>query len=163
MSDDVKAVRSQVRLVVKSMKSKIADKIIEKCAAVPGIKYVAFDKVRLLAAHFKEFEIPAIQLIDVNLTSEHENSRSKNYWQIALELLMRGSENGEVSQQDLWNLEYLVKRALWQQPNLGIKGVIHLKFLGSTTDLHLLEPYYFSRLDFEAQYYEDLVRSADCC
>jgi hypothetical protein len=157
---------SQVRIVIESMKAKIAREIMAICATIPVVKYVAFDKVKLLAADFLETEIPAIQLIDVNLTSVHEMSRSKNNWQIALELLMKSDESVTVSQSDLWNLEYEVKRKLWANPGLpgvsaGAGGkVIQMNFIGSQTDLHLLEPYYFSRLDFEVVYYESLV--TDC-
>lgn len=152
-------INSQIQLVFQSMKSKIARVIIARCATIPVIKYVAFDKIRLLAADFKDFEIPAIQLIDVGMTSVHEAARAKKTWQIALELLMRGNEYRQVSQEDLWNLENEVLRKLWAQPNLGIPGVIQMEFLGSTTDLHLLEPYYFARLDFQVVFYEDLVRA----
>jgi len=141
------------------MKTKIAREIVARCQTIPVIKYVSFDKIRLLAADFKDFEIPAIQLIDVAMSSVHEAARAKKNWQISLELVMKHSENGEVHQPDLWNLENEVLRKLWAQPNLGIKGVIQMNFLGSQTDLHLLEPYYFARLDFEVMFYEDLVRA----
>lgn len=157
---------SQVRLVIESMKTKIAREILAICATIPVVKYTAFDKVKLLAADFLETEIPAIQLIDVNMTSVHEMSRAKKTWQIALELLMKGNESGSVSQSDLWNLEYEVLRKLWAHPGLpGVKSgsggkVIQMNFLGSQTDLHLLEPYYFARLDFEVLFYEAMV--TDC-
>jgi len=141
------------------MKTKIAREILARCATIPVIKYTAFDKVRLLSSDFKDFEIPAIQLIDIGMSSVHEASRAKKSWQIALELLLKGSEDWTVSQSDLWNLENEVLRKLWATPNLGIRGVIQMNFIGSQTDLHLLEPYYFARLDFEVLFYEDLVRA----
>ncbi len=159
MADDLHVNHGQVRLVIQSMKSKIASKIVQLCSSIPSVEYVSFDKIRLLSADFKDFEIPAIQLIDVGMRNEHEQLRAKIFWQIALELLLKGNQYNEISQQDLWNLEYEVRRKLWAVPNLGIKGVISMNFLGGTTDLHLLEPYYFSRLDFEVQFYEDLVRA----
>lgn len=147
----------QTRMVIKSMKSKIADALTTKVAEIPQLNYVSFDKVRLLASDFKDIEIPAVQLIDVRLDHQHEAPRSKKFWQIALELLLKGNQYHEVSQQDLWNLEYEVLRKIFERPNFGLRGVIHIKYLGSSTDLHLLDPYYFSRMDFEIQFYEDLV------
>jgi hypothetical protein len=47
---------------------------------------------------------------------------------------------------------------LFADPNLSIPGVIHLQYLSATTDLHLLEPYYYCRLELLCQYYEPLVR-----
>jgi hypothetical protein len=41
-----------------------------------------------------------------------------------------------------------------------IPGIIHLRHLGSQTDLHLLDPLYFARLDFEVIYYQPLVDEA---
>jgi hypothetical protein len=141
------------------MKSKIARAITARLSTIPVIKYVAFDKVRLFTADFKDFEIPAIQLIDTNMTSVHEGLRAKKTWQITLELVMRGNEYNEVSQEDLWNLENEILRKLWAEPNLGIKGVIQMEFLGSTTDLHLVAPDYTLQLDFQVVFYEDLVRA----
>lgn len=140
-----------------SLKSSIASAIITKLDTVAALKLKVFDKVRIAAGDFQDHELPACQLIDVGETIEHERSRAKKTWQISLELIMKPNEFGQISQQDLWDLQYDVERALWLNPNLGIAGVIHLRYIGSQTDLHLLDPYYFARLDFEVLYYEALV------
>lgn len=140
-----------------SLKSSIASAIITKLDTVAALKLKVFDKVRIAAGDFQDHELPACQLIDVGETIEHERARAKKTWQISLELIMKPNEFGQISQQDLWDLQYDVERALWLNPNLGIAGVIHLRYIGSQTDLHLLDPYYFARLDFEALYYEALV------
>lgn len=157
MADTTHSTHGQVRMIVKSMKTKIAEAMVAKLETIPQLEYVSFDKIRLLASDFKDVDIPAAQLIDVRLDHQHEAPRSKKFWQVALELLLKGNQWREVSQQDLWNLEYEVLRKLFEKPNFGIKGVIHIRYLGSSTDLHLLEPYYFSRMDFEVQFYEDLI------
>ena len=140
-----------------SLKSSIASAIMTRLDTVAALKLKAFDKIRLTAGDFQDHEIPACQLIDVGETIEHERSRAKKTWQISLELVMKPNEFGEVVQEDLWDLQYDVERALWANPNLGIPGVIHLRYIGSQTDLHMLDPYYFARLDFECIYYEALV------
>ena len=140
-----------------SLKSSIASAIITKLDTVAALKLKVFDKVRIAAGDFQDHELPACQLIDVGETIEHERSRAKKTWQISLELIMKPNEFGQISQQDLWDLQYDVERALWLNPNLGIPCVIHLRYIGSQTDLHLLDPYYFARLDFEVLYYEALV------
>lgn len=139
------------------MKTRIAQAITNICATVPGIETVTFDRVKLLSSDFIESELPAIQLIDVTMTSEHEKVRAKKTWSISLELVMRPNELNEVRQPDLWDMEQAILRKLWQVPNLGIPGVIQMQFNGSATDLHLLEPYYFARLDFDIIFYEALV------
>lgn len=155
-------IQSQARMVIKCMKSLISEAILEKLSAITRVKYLSFDKIKLLQSDFKDHELPAIQLIDVSESVIHEQSRTKNTWMITLEVVMRESENEPIGQQDLWNMEYEIKRKLWADPTLGIKnkGMIHLRLLGTQTDLHLLEPFYFCRLDFEALYYEHVVR--DC-
>lgn len=149
---------SQVTLVSKSMKAKIAEALVSKLETVRDLKYISFDRIKLLASDFNDTEIPAVQVYDVSSEHQHENSRSKYFWRLTLEILMKGNEWRQVSQTDLWNLEYQVKRALFVNPNLGVPGVIQLTLLGTSTDLHLLEPYYFARMDLEVQFYEDAVR-----
>lgn len=150
----------QVRMVAQSMKDKIAAKLVERLQALPSLATVEFDRVRLRADDFMGVDCPAVQLIDVAERVEHESRRAKKTWVLALELVMRSNENQAISQRDLWNLQYEVERVLWAQPNLGIPGVIHLRYQGSQTDLHLLEPFFFVRLDLEALYYEPLVSEA---
>lgn len=151
------AVNSQAEFVILSMKSKISRAIVALLQEVPGVQEVEFDRVRIVTHDFDDLSIPAIQLIDVGEFVEHENGRVKKTWSIALELVLKESEHGAVSQEDLWNFGYKVERALWKQPNLGIKGVIHLQYQGNTTDLHLLKPYYVLKLDFDVIYYDSLV------
>ena len=77
---------------------------------------------------------------------------------MGLEIVMKPNEFGDVSQKDLWDMQYEVERALFKDPNFSIPGVIHLHYLSSTTDLHLLEPYYYCRMELLCMYYEPLVR-----
>jgi hypothetical protein len=168
----VTATNSQVRLVVnssapvhesttlvfQSMKSKIANALTTICKTIPRVKYTSFDKIKLLASDFQDHEIPAIQLIDVGLTSEHVQARAKKTWQISLELLLRQDQYNQISNNTLWDFENEVLRAIWANPNLGIPGVVHPVFLGSHVDLHLIAPMYYSRLDFQVVFFEDLVR-----
>lgn len=155
-------ISSQTRLVIKCMKSIISEALTTKLAEITRVKYISFDKIKLLQSDFAEHELPAIQIIDISETVLHEQNRSKNTWQLALELVMKGTEYEPIGQTDIWNLEYEIKRKLWEDPTLGIKnkGFVHIRLLGTSTDLHLLDPFYFARMDFEAIYYEHLVR--DC-
>lgn len=142
------------------MKSDIASAILERLNAVSSLKSKTFDTVKLAATDFQDHELPAVQMIDLSESVEHEQRRAKKTWQIALEVILKPNEFGNKSQKDLWDLCYEVERALWQIPNLRLPGVIHLRYLGSQTDLHLLAPFYFARLDFEVIYYQPLVDEA---
>lgn len=140
-----------------SLKTQISQAIVNRLVTISGIKTVEFDKVRLRSDDFMAVDCPAIQLIDISEQIEHERSRAKKTWILALELVLKGTAEAPVSQVTLWDLQYEVERKLWGLPNLGIPGVIHLRYQGSQTDLHLMEPYYFVRLDLEVLYYEPLV------
>ena len=148
---------SQIELVRLTMKAKIARAILSILRTVPGIEYLEFDDVRILTSDFNDMLIPAVQLIDIRESVQHDHSRAKKTWSITLELVMKEDEHGAVSQEDLWNFTYKIERALWAQPNLGITGVLQMVYLGNSTDLHLVKPYYISKLDFDVVYYEDLV------
>ena len=152
------ALLSQVLLAPRSTKSMIAEALVSRLSLVRQLRYVSFDRIKLLVDDFHPHEIPACQVYDVSLEHLHENGRGRNTWRLAIEILMRGDENRTVSQSDLWDLEYQVKRVLMAQPKLGIKNVIQLELLGTATDLHLLEPFYFSRMDWQVLFYEDVVR-----
>lgn len=143
-----------------SLKVPISLALVQRLQTVTELKTIEFDKVRLRADDFMSIDCPAVQMIDVAEQIEHERSRAKKTWMISLELIMKGTADQPASQIDLWNLQYKIERALWAEPNLNIPGVIHLRYKGSQTDLHLLDPYFYTRMDFDVLYYEHLV--SDC-
>ena len=144
-----------------SIKSDIATAIKTKLEElVPtDVKLVIFEKVRLHSDDFLDHELPAIQLFDGSETVIHDRGRANKAWTIHLEILMKSSEQGIVKQTDLWDLQFIVERKLWEKPNLGIAGMQHLRYLGSVTDLHMLEPIFMCRMDFEALYFQPLTSS----
>jgi len=151
--------QEQVRLNARSTKSKIADKILEKLTGI-DIKYKSFDRIKVNIADFGEHELPGVQIIDINETIIHEQSRARKTWNLTLEIVMKQTFERVVNQQSLWDLMYQIERKLWQEPSLGIPGVLHLVYIGNQTDLHTIDPYYIGKLDFLVEYYEHLVR--DC-
>ena len=143
-----------------SMKSTIADAIVARIATVAEVKTTSFDKIRLFVDDFREHEFPVVQIYDVSQDITHERGRILTNWYLALELLMKSSVTGTVDQKSLWDLQHKIERTLWEIPNLDIPGVVHLVYIGSNTDLHLLEPIYFARMDFAVRFYQPLV--AEC-
>ena len=140
-----------------SMKTKIATAISATLVTISDLKYVAFDEVRMLASDFQDFELPAVQLIDLGDDNTHEQRRAKKTWNFILELVMSTTTGGKISQKDLWNLLQKIEESLFAKPNLAIAGVIHMKLLGSTTDLHMLMPHYTARIDLQVEYNHRLV------
>jgi len=147
-------------------KSQIAQKLIEKIGNVTiangysqDVKTVAFDKVKVNISDYADFELPAVQLIDQSKKYNHEFSRSKSEWRIALELCMRTTSTlGVVDQQTLWDLEEDIVRAIMEVPNLGLNFLQHVTLTDEITDLHLQEPNYIAIIGLEILYYEPITR-----
>ena len=154
------SLESQMKLSPQSTKSRIAEALKNIINGMPIFRYVAFDKIRLYTSDFNDSEIPAAQFIDVSEQITHERSRVQRRWSISLEVIHKATENEYISQKDMWNLEYQIARQIWKNPNLGIPGVVHCQYTANSTDLHLLEPFYMLRMDFDVVYYEHLV--SDC-
>ena len=128
------------------------------------VKTVVFDKVRLNINDYADYQIPAIQIIDISTIFKHEQSRSKTSWFLALEILLRTTQViGTVDQKSLWTLEEDVKRAVFQDPKLGLGPnpdipIIAAFLVDAQTDLHSQEPNYIATLGLEIRYYEPITR-----
>lgn len=143
-----------------SIESDIVDKIIQIVDTnVPEVNYISFDKIKLSTGDFRSHELPAVQLWDNGQAPTHERGRILVDWSMSLELIMKSTTQGEVNQKDLFELRRKIQLALWENPNLGIPGVVHLIYTGNVTDLHLLEPFYIARIDFLVRYYDNLTGS----
>lgn len=142
-----------------SIESQISDKLVAIIDAIPEVKTVNFDEVKLAISEFRPHELPAVQFWDTGGTVEHERGRIIMNWGLSLEIVMRSKQTGVVNQKDLWDLRRAIQRAIWEQPNLGIPGVIHSVYTGTITDLHSVEPHYIARLDFDIRFYDDLTGS----
>jgi len=122
-----------------------------------SIKTVITDKVRLLAEDFQDWELPAVQIIDLGEVNQHEIRRGKKSWNLSIEVVIGPTAEDPVSQEELWDLMELLETTIWPTPQLGLSYVIHAKLLGSSTDLHLLDPFYTGRIDLVVDYYQPLV------
>jgi len=148
------------------LKAQIAQAVVARIQTVTkangytqDIKTVRFDRVRLNLADYSDYELPAVQIIDATKLFKLEMSRSKSAWFLAIELVMRTTENiGVVDQQALWDLEENVMRAIMATPQLGLSFVVQMTPVDSATDLHLQEPNYIATLGLEITYYEPVTR-----
>lgn len=143
-----------------SLESDICDKIVSIITNdVPEIKSVNFDKVKLSTSDFRDFELPAVQIWDISQSMQHQRGRILVTWSISLELTMKANEGQTASQKELWELRRKIQQALWNKPNLELPGVVHLVYNSNITDLHLVEPYYIARIDFDVLFYDNLTGS----
>jgi len=151
-----------------SPQTQIAEKLklaIENVTIANGysrdVKTVAFDKVRLNIADYQDYELPAVQLIDLSSNINHQLSRSLTNWFIAIEICLRTTTSGIVDQKALWDLQTDIIRAIMIDPKLSLNFVTHVVIIDKTTDLHLQEPNYIGTIGIEIQFYEPITRN-DC-
>lgn len=142
-----------------TIETDILDAIKTKVEAVSGIAFVSHDKIRIKASDFRMGELPAVQVYDVGQSIQHQQGRSLVNWTLILELIMKADGSGLVDQNALLTKRREIGLALWDAPNLGIPGVTHLIYTGNATDLHMLTPLYTASMEFQVQFYDDLVGS----
>lgn len=140
-----------------SKRTEIATALKNKIQEITQIKLVTIDDVRIKLDDFKSFELPAVQLIDENENNIHENRKGKKTWRFSIELIMLSDENNVVTQTELWDLMETIENKLFEVPNLGVPGVLHIMLDGSETDLHLVKPYYLGKIDITIVYYQNLL------
>lgn len=143
-----------------SRKTDILNALVAKLETLitsSDVKTVNYEVIKMVMSDFEDWELPAIQVIDQGESVEHEQGRARKEWDIVLELVMKSSVSGEVRQGDLFDLQNLVETTLWQQPNLGVSGVIDMKYIGSQSDLHMVKPMFYCRIDLQIRYYDPLV------
>ena len=143
-----------------SMRTLIAQNIISAVNASLLFKYASHQVVRMMATDFSEYELPALQFIDLGDDNTHDRTRSKKTWNVILEIVTGpiASTQYVPTQEDLWDLIEQAEQALFVDPKLGLSDVIHMRLLGSSTDLHILKPLYTARIDLQIDYYQALVR-----
>lgn len=140
----------------------IADKLVSLLttdATLTDLKTVRFARTRLAMDDFRDYELPAIQMWDLRQMQTHVRGYHEVAWGIALEIIMKQTTAGEIDQQSLWDLRRRVELVLWNKPKLDIAPMIHLKYLHNTTDMHLLEPFYISRMEFDVLFRRQLTGS----
>lgn len=143
-----------------ALEGTIADKIVSVLTTdVAELNTVNFGTVYLSIGDLKEHEVPAVQLFDQFQTVTHQRGYEQVAWTIQLELIMKSLASGVVDQKSLWDLRHKIQIALWDKPNLEIPEVLHLRYNNNITDLHLLEPFYVARMEFDVLFRRPLTGS----
>lgn len=142
-----------------AIETDIMNAIVARVQTVPEIVTVNSDRIILATSDFRDHELPAVQIWDVAQSIQHQRGRILVNWAMSLEIVMKSLESGAVDQSTLWTLRRDIQLALWNEPNLNIPAVVHMIYTGNVTDLHLIEPYYIARIDFDVQFYDDLTGS----
>lgn len=147
-------------------KSQIADAIVARINLVTVVNgytqdvgLVKFDKIKINIQDYQNHELPAVQLIDLSKNFEHSISKSESKWFIAIEMILRTTEQlGTIDQKALWDFQEDVMRSIMALPRLGLSFVRHVKLVDEVTDLHLHDPNYIATLGIEVLYREPVTR-----
>lgn len=142
-----------------SKRTSIATALKNLIDGISSITTVSFDQIKLLASDFQEFELPAVQIVDMAEDSVHEQGRALKTWNLSLEIVIGPKPNYIPTQPDLWDLLETLETEIFKEPKLGLSYVTQITLLGSTTDLHILQPLYTARMDLQIGYYQ-LLRSS---
>jgi len=142
-----------------SIRTDIATALAAKIATLTTVKTVNIDPIRLAASDFNEYQLPAVQIIDTQETNVHEMVRGRKTWNLGIEIIIGPTTLTVPRQTDLWDLMESIEQKIFEDPKLGDPNVIHMKLIGSMTDLHLLSPLYIGKIDVQIDYYQALVRS----
>ena len=147
-------------------KTQIASKIKQSLQQVTvangysqDLRTITFDQIRLNISDYNDYEIPAIQIIDLSSNVNHEMTRSKTSWFLTLEICLRSTLTlGVINQEKLWDLQEDIIRAIMIDPRLGLNFVVSVKIIDSLTDLHFEQPNYIANIGLEIEYYEPITR-----
>lgn len=147
-----------------SIKRRIMTALAKRMVDLNYFKIVETNHIRILAADFADAELPACQFIGVGEEISHEHNRVKKLWVIHLEVVMKSSENGYVTQYDLWDCQEAIEAQFGAQVQLKdidtgiqIPGVVDINLRGTVNDLHMQEPYYTLRMELIVRHYTNFT------
>jgi len=141
------------------MESDIFSNLKTRLTELAWPAYIEYENIRLLTSDFLPHEIPAIQFFDAGQLAIHVQSRVQVTWGIDVEIMMKQTVADVVNQSVLFERanDVLLKIGANVQMDLGSSPasqgtMIHIKYLGMTTDIHTLRPFYLATLNFQAQF-----------
>lgn len=140
-----------------SRKTDIANAIKAKLETIPELKKVTFTEIKVALDDITDDEVPFLQFWDGGETIQHQRQIARKTWRIFLELVMKSTNAGTIDQTDVWDLQNTIETTLWSQPNLGVSGMVHLFYVGSTVDLHMNDPVRTLTMEIQAIYDDTLV------
>jgi hypothetical protein len=119
------------------------------------VKTVEYERIRLNFSDFGGHEVPAIQLIDGGQVHLHQNRRLETTWTILIEVVMKSTSFDLVDQGVLLDRRAEVEQLIGANVDLDVPGMIHMRYVGNVTDIHMVDPYFYSQLTFEAVFHKD--------
>jgi len=144
-----------------SLENLILAALQEKLQELTWPKVVEYEKIKLLSTDFREHEMPAIQFYDNGRSFAHVQRRIEVEWNITIEVLMKRTSSDVVDQGVLLDRTEEIERKIGANMTLGldtndamIGNVVHVKYLSAITDLHTVEPFFISLMNFSVNYFK---------
>jgi hypothetical protein len=144
-----------------SLESMIMSSLQSKLQELSWPKVVEYEKIKLLSSDFRASELPAIQFYDSGRGFKHSQGRIEVEWGITIEIVMKRTSSDAVDQGLLLDRSEEVERKIGENVELGlasnapiIGNVVHVKYLNAITDLHTVDPYFISLLNFSVNYFK---------
>ena len=141
------------------IKREIFENLASTLQTLPWVKTIEWEKIRITETDIRDHEVPMIQIYDTGSQNEHQRGNVQASLGIAIELILKQTVLGTASQSELFDKVEEIETLIGNNVDLGVSGMIHLKYISDSTDLHTIEPYYYAVLNFEALY---LKRFASC-
>jgi hypothetical protein len=132
-----------------SMKRQLFDALeAQLVAALPWAKTISWQKIKILAGDFPEWELPAVQFYHLHTDYNHSQGRIEGDMRLVIEVVTKSGTAGSVDQRTLFDLMEDIELAVGANPNLGIPGVYHCKYISDDCDIHAIEPFHVGALTF---------------
>ena len=133
-----------------SMKRHIFDALEAQLVAnLPWAKTISWEKIRLLSSDFASHEIPVVQFYHLRTDYDHSQGRLDARMRLVVEVVTKATATATADQRTLFDLMEDVELAVGLVPNLGVPGVIHVRYLSDESDIHTIEPFFLGVLTFE--------------
>lgn len=132
-----------------------------------AFKAIVTDNIKMNLTDFKDAEIPAVQIIDVNTIELPERSRGNLSWQLVCQIVLKQTLDFACTQKTMWLYEQMLKECIMNKPDLGLfaanalpynAAMKHIIPTDRSSDLHMIGPYYVANVGFSVLYYEPLTR-----
>ena len=144
-----------------SMESDILDNLKTRLDELAWQNSVEFEKIKLHSTDFRDHELPAIQFYDDAKQVRHDQGRILVNWNIVIEIVMKSTSSDVVDQGVLLDRIEDVERKIGENVQLDLGSatssqgtMVHVKYLGASTDLGTLDPLFLGILNFQAEYYK---------
>lgn len=137
----------------------ILEKIKTLLTALPWVKVVKWDQVQPDPVGIDEHELPCIQLIagPAQVARQGANLREHN-WDIVIELVMRTTEAGVVTQADLLDKKGEVEAAIDADPTVTVTGgMYHVIERGWEPDVLMVDAYMAVRILYTAKFLKSTI------